>query len=246
MTLLAIILFIFTIFLFFYSRQSLPVCDYKLHMIFGKKGSGKSTILTRLAMAALAHGQPVYSTLPIPGTFLFNGKDFGSFHIPENSLVLIDEIGMVFDPRNFKDLKPYVRDIFKLQRHYKLTVYIFSQTWDDTDKKLRDLTDQLWYSKKIFGSINIMQHISKVIKFPGPDSPKYGEIVEGYFLDFFLIPGSRTFTYMPKYWKLFDSFTTPELPAPKEGSIIYLPPCDSMPKNVLKKIKAIQDLDDPA
>lgn len=223
------------LYLFFLFRRKLPTNDYKLHMVFGRKGAGKSTLLTRLAVSALADGQFVYSTLPIAGTHYFNGRDLGSFYIPENTLVLIDEIGMVFDPRNFKELKPYVRDLFKLQRHYKLTIYIFSQVFDDADKKLRDLTDSLWYTQRI-GPVQILKHITKSIKFPPPESPHYGEIIEGYFLDSFIVPGSRALTYMPLYWKLFDSFICPVLPPAPEGKVQYLPPVPALGKKLYQKL----------
>ena len=56
---------------------------------------------------------------------------------------------MIWDNRHFKDFKPEVRDWFKLQRHYRVKVYLFSQTFD-IDKKLRDLTDDMFLIEKKF------------------------------------------------------------------------------------------------
>ena len=52
---------------------------YKLYMVFGKKGSGKSTLMTRLALDHLGKGWRVYCTEPInvPGVRLFDVSDIG-------------------------------------------------------------------------------------------------------------------------------------------------------------------------
>lgn len=112
---------------------------YRLTMVFGKKGSGKSTLMVRLAYKYLAKGWSVFCTEKLDGCYWIDYKDIGYKNIPPNSLLLIDEVGMLYDNRNFKEFKPAVRDWFKLQRHYKVRVYMFSQSFD-VDKKLRDLT----------------------------------------------------------------------------------------------------------
>ena len=49
---------------------------YKLIMVFGKKGSGKTTLIAKLTYKYLKKGRPVYSTVPIPGAYLFNAEKF--------------------------------------------------------------------------------------------------------------------------------------------------------------------------
>ena len=51
------------------------------------------------------------------------------------SVIFIDEVGMIWDNRDFASFAHCVRDWFKLQRHYKCKVYLFSQSFD-IDKKL--------------------------------------------------------------------------------------------------------------
>ena len=65
---------------------------FKLILIFGKKGSGKSTYLTKLAYKYQKKKWNVYSTEPIPGCYLIKHDDIGFVEITENSLLLIDEI----------------------------------------------------------------------------------------------------------------------------------------------------------
>lgn len=109
-------------------------------MVFGKKGSGKSTLMVRLAYKYLAAGWDVYCTERLDGCYFIDYKDVGFKNIPPHSVLLVDEVGMVWDCRNHKNFPPEVRDWFKLQRHYKVKVYLFSQTFD-VDKKIRDLVD---------------------------------------------------------------------------------------------------------
>ena len=99
-------------------------------MVFGKKGSGKSTLMCKLALKYTKKGFKVYCNSYIPGTYYFDAADVGFYHFPEKSVLLIDEVGMIWDNRDFKSFKKEVRDYFKLQRHYKHIVYLFSQSFD--------------------------------------------------------------------------------------------------------------------
>ena len=50
---------------------------YKLIMVFGKKGSGKTTFLTKTAYYYIRKGRPVYSTVYVPGAYLFDVNEIG-------------------------------------------------------------------------------------------------------------------------------------------------------------------------
>ena len=73
-----VILFIILLLLFlrYCNSYSNP---YKLIMVFGKKGSGKTTYLTKEALKAIKRGTKVYSTVKIPGTNFFDVYDIGRF-----------------------------------------------------------------------------------------------------------------------------------------------------------------------
>ena len=68
---------------------------FKLTMVFGKKGSGKSTLMVRLAYKYLARGWNVYCTEKLDGCYFIDYNDIGFFNIPPNSVLLVDEVGMV-------------------------------------------------------------------------------------------------------------------------------------------------------
>lgn len=188
---------------------------YKLFMVFGKKGSGKSTLMCKLAIKYTKQGYHVYCNSYIPGTYYFDAADVGFYHFPENSVLLIDEVGMIWDSRDFKSFKKEVRDYFKLQRHYRHIVFLFSQSFD-VDKKLRDLTDNMYMITNFMNCFSVARRITKVITISHGDKNSTGEskLIDDYRFDpliFFFI-GSVKLTYIPRYVKYFDSFDAPQLP----------------------------------
>ena len=80
-----------------YTRKFLN--PYKLIMVFGKKGSGKTTLITKLSQNYLKKGRLVYSTIDIPGCRTFDVADIGRYNLPEESILFIDEVGMIWENR---------------------------------------------------------------------------------------------------------------------------------------------------
>lgn len=197
---------------------------YKLYMVFGKKGSGKTTLMTKLALKAQKKGWKVYCDREIPGCYQFRTSDFGKIRFPENSLILVDEVGLVWDNRNFKNFPEHVKVYFKYQRQYKNTVYLFSQSFD-VDKKIRDLTDHLYVVSNLLNCFSIARRVTKKITIVHADRSSQGEskIADDYNLDSLLLApfGSVRITYIPKYVKYFKSYDPPELP-PFQGERLPL------------------------
>ena len=184
---------------------------WKLYMVFGKKGSGKSTFLAKKAVQYMKKGFIVYTNMPdmmIQGVRYINIDDLGEFVPESNSLLLCDEVGMIWDNRNFKQFKPSVRDFFKLQRHYKVICFLASQSFD-IDKKLRDLTDGMFLVVNLFGLLSIAKRIYKSITLTESTSEAESRIAEN--LKFSPI-WNWQFTSIPKWSKYFESFTVPDLP----------------------------------
>lgn len=186
---------------------------YKLYMVFGKKGSGKTTLMTKTALKYLKKGWTVYSDRYIPGCRQFDTSDFGKMRFPENSLILIDEVGLVWDNRDYSKFPAHVKEYFKYQRQYKNVVYLFSQSFD-VDKKIRDLTDHLYIVQNVFNCFSVARRVTKKITVVHADKSASGDsrIADDYHIDsIFLAPfGGMKITYIPKYVKYFKSFDPPK------------------------------------
>lgn len=207
---------------------------YKLIMVFGKKGSGKTTFLAKTAYQYLKKGYPVYSTEKVPGVIQFDVEKIGYVTFPENAVILIDEVGMIWDNRNFKTFKPEVRDYFKYQRHEQHIVYLFSQTFD-VDIKIRNLTDCMYLCTCHFGWLSVARKIKRSITLVHPQGDAESRIADD--LDFepilWSLFGAKTciFTFIPHWVCLFDSHEKLGLPV-LEG----LEPCP-IPEKAEKMFK---------
>lgn len=206
---------------------------YKLIMVFGKKGSGKTTYLCRLAQEFLAVGRPVYSTESIPGTYKIEPEDVGFVQFPKEAVILMDEVGMIYDNRQYKSFKTEVRDYFKLQRHYHHTVYLFSQTFD-IDIKLRNLTDSMFLLVNYFGWLSYAKEIRRKIVVVKPSEDCESRLADELVIPhwFTAIFGTRKFIFVPRWAKMFNSFVAPEL-AHKDYELTEYP--DDMPESLLPR-----------
>lgn len=204
---------------------------YRLTMVFGKKGSGKSTLMVRLAYTYLRKGWTVFCTEKLDGCYFIDYNDIGFKMIPPNSVLLVDEVGMIWDNRNFKNFKTEVRDWFKLQRHYRVKVFLFSQTFD-IDKKLRDLTDDMYLCTNLLRVFSWAKRINRktVLTKPLGDSP--ARIDEELAFDSLLFwPfGSRICTFIPLWAPFFQSHGAPVLP---EKEFEYNPPLN-VPSSLMR------------
>lgn len=178
-------------------------------MVFGKKGSGKSSYLAKIALKYSRKNFIIYTNmvdLNIPGVRYINPRDIGIFVPEPHSVLLLDEVGMLYDNRHYKDFSNETRDFFKLQRHYQCIVYLASQSFD-VDKKLRDLTDEMYLVNNIFGYLSLIRPITKKITLTEASSMGESRIADN--LKFKWVFDWKI-TYLPRYSKYFQSFLLPE------------------------------------
>lgn len=189
---------------------------FKLIFLFGKKGSGKSTLLVKYMYQYTQKGFTCYTNMKecqFPNVRIIDINDVGDF-IPEPySVLCLDEVGIDYDSRKFKQFKDSVRDFYKLQRHYKVVCILASQSWD-VDKKIRDLCD-LFYLCIQIGPLGIGKQIRRKTVLTESTSEAESRISDNLkFTSLF----SWKWTWMPKYHKYFDSFIAPYKP-PLEYSL---------------------------
>lgn len=167
--------------------------------IFGLPGSGKSTYLAKLARKAQKKGIKVYSNFYISGCYQLDFDDLG-IHDYSDCLILIDEISLFCDSRNWKNFSKELVYFFTNHRHYGVSIVYASQSYRDCDVKVRNCTDSLYYIKYGLFGFSTVRSIDKVFCIDD-------EITEGYSLS-----GWPSLVFRRKYYKMFDSFTRRELP----------------------------------
>lgn len=179
---------------------------------FGLPGSGKTMLCAWIAMQALKGKslhlcglslqqtktksyKKIYTNFPMRGCYQFNFDDLGKYDF-SNSLVIIDEIMMFADSRNYKSFGENLKFFFSQHRRMHIDVFYASQAYDDVDKKIRSLTSQLFYIRKCFCFCCVapIQAYFRV---------EHGAIHQGYELGMFL---QRNYFYLPRLYKLTDSY----------------------------------------
>ena len=182
---------------------------YKLFMVFGKKGSGKSSYLVRQAIRYQKKGYIVYTNMSdccLQDIRIIDPDRIGDFVPVANSVLLLDEVGMLYDNRNYRNFKPSVRDFFKLQRHYKVICYLASQSYD-IDKKLRDLCDGMFLVSNVATAFSLVRPIRKTITLTEATAEGESRIAEN--LKFRFITSWKLY-WIPSTIKYFESFIAPE------------------------------------
>ena len=180
----------------------------RFDVYFGVPGSGKTTFAAYLAKKRIKRKGIVLSNVNIKGTYEVERSDIGNYMI-KDCLLLIDEAGIDYNNRNFADKKEKMTKeeiyFYKYHRHYNVDIAIFSQGYDDMDKKLRTLATRYYIVKKsILPGFITRKLINKVIGID--DNTK--QIIDKYS---FAIFGTK-WIYCPKLWKMFNSTSYKEMP----------------------------------
>lgn len=195
-------------------------------MFFGLPGAGKTTCLASIALresrrkGRLKRYENIYSNvrLAISGVTYIDNDCIGRYDL-SNCLLLIDEATLFADNRNYKNFDIGKITYFLEHRHYKADIYLFTQQWDGVDRKIRVITDRVYYmyKGKILGHwISSYYRIPYGIIIPdkkrGQNGEKLGEIVQGYCKPDLITRIFSKKLFRPLYYKYFDSFEKPYLP----------------------------------
>lgn len=167
---------------------------YFIRGVFGLTGSGKTTFLAREAAYHMKKDLPVFANFELKGAYKINVDELGKLALPVDSLVLLDEISLVCDCRDWKNFSSDLTYFFTHHRKNKCSVFWASQYFGDADKKIRNLTDRVYHVVPWFFGLSAAYPVEKV---------QYNEnyqYIEGY------SEGRFPVLYSPrKYGKLFDT-----------------------------------------
>lgn len=212
------------------SRFNDPYRHIILYM--AKPGQGKSTSLVhqilkyqkinnKLRKKGLKEWS-IYVNFPvnIPGVRLFDPLDISKYWADEKSVLMIDEVTLIWDSRKFKTFEAGVTEFMKLHRHAECIIYLASQNFD-FDLRIRDLTTSFNIVNKI-GMFCLIRPVQIIFpRFTGADSSHGSDIVSEYTYTKFW---KWRLYFMPKYFQYFNTKQIPYRP-PMPYKII---PCKYM------------------
>jgi len=179
--------------------------EFRFTIYFGVPGSGKTTLAAYLSNKIIKKGGRVWSNVPISGTYKLSPKDDIGQVMIENGTIMIDEAGLEYNNRDYKKFSQESTNFYKYHRHYKVSVNIFSQGYDDMDKKLRQLATTLYVVKKSILPFFVKRYmISKKIGI--------NDLTKDICDEYFRVPFSGRYIFSPVVWTMFDSYSKTPLP----------------------------------
>ena len=210
-----------------------PKHPHVLNVYFGVPGSGKTTFAAYLTKWALHENWiirlcrrfnnplsrlilnskylkrriDVYSNVPITGAYQLDPKTDIGVHMIENAKIIIDEAGIEYNNRSFKTFPPEAIYFYKYHRHYKTSVDVFSQSFDDMDITLRRLAQNFYVVRKSLIPFCVVAR--KIKRKIGVDEQTH-QIMDLYSMGTPIFDTKRIFA--PALWKLFNSYSRKELP----------------------------------
>lgn len=182
---------------------------------FGVPRVGKNTLLTKIARRSLykkMKGQKryehVYTSFSCAGCEKIDFDKLGDYKF-YNSLIIFDELALDADNREFKKFRQEIRDFLVLHGHLGNDIIYATQNYQNVDKKVRELTDELWYLSKsvvpFLRQFTVARRIYRNISINEFTS----ELVLGYrFCNFLekLFVRNTMIVFRPLYYRFFNSW----------------------------------------
>ena len=179
---------------------------YTFTLVFGKKGVGKSLSMQKDILKHLKRGWKVYadSNTNIKDVIMIDASKIYTYRFPRNSLIVIDEINLLWDNRDFKKFDKNIQDWFREQRKKGIKIIAYSQTFD-CDKKLRDLTDTLAIQRKFMRVWTVRRYYVKTPRIISAEEARDTARIADDYIKVPLLFRGVDFTYIPKYVKCYDT-----------------------------------------
>lgn len=222
--------------IFLYPFRPLPRKQrHVLDVYFGVPGSGKTTFAAWLTKQCLRESWvvrlckrwpekklckrilegkhfrralDVYSNVPITGAYKLDVKEDIGRHMLVGGKIIIDEAGIEYNNRDFKNFPPAAIYFYKYHRHYQTSIDVFSQSYDDMDITLRRLAQHFYVVRRSLVPFCVTCRLIR--RKIGVDDQTH-QIVDLYAMGTPLLDTRRIFC--PSVWKMFNSYSRKELPA---------------------------------
>lgn len=194
-----------------------------VQLYFGLPGCGKTTLMASKAYKAVMGKKymNVYSNvhMSIPGVTYIDNDCIGKYDLSDG-LILIDEATLFADNRAYRSFDSGKLMYFLEHRHFNVDIILFTQQWDGVDRKIRVITDRVYYVYKrglLRRWVTKYYRIPYGIIIPDPNKAqggeKLGEIIQGYCKPGFLLRLFSPRIFRPRWYKYFDSWERPHLPS---------------------------------
>jgi len=194
-----------------------------IRIYFGSPGCGKTSLIAFFTqkyfkqyhlfkrLYKIPRYDYVLSNVPIINASPFDVRDLDSFSPYPRSLLLIDEGGIVYNNRKFKDMPQGTIEFLKLHRHYNCDISVFSQSWEDLDITIRRLCDEIYKVQKI-GQFTFTRLIQRRVGIDKETKQIVDQFHQVPLVASPFVPAENAFFFRPFYYKFFDSFETPDRP----------------------------------
>lgn len=151
-----------------------------ISLLFGLPGSGKSLLASYIAYRAINkksinfHGfhistigelpdfdeyETIYTNFPCSGAYQLDFDSLGYVHY-HDCLMLIDEVQLFADSRNFKTFGDNLKWFFSMHRHSRIDIVMCTQSLSAVDARIRSLTQRLYYIDNLGVLIRVREILS--------------------------------------------------------------------------------------
>lgn len=144
---------------------------------FGLPGSGKTCLATSQAQKFIrkianeiaidklleiekneSEYKKVFTNFYCEGCYKIKFEELGVYNF-DNCLIVLDEITLDADNRDFKNFKKSSKYFFSMHRHYDCDIIYCTQDWQGVDKKIRDNTYNLFYIRPLFDHFSLLKRL---------------------------------------------------------------------------------------
>lgn len=206
--------------------------------LFGVPGCGKTTIATKIAQSDLRHQKwpswlarlkkvkqykHIYTNFECEGCEKIEWDNLKKYKTYDSHIIL-DELILDADNRNFKQFDPRIRDFLVYHRHLGNDITYLTQAYDKVDAKIRALTQDLWYISKsvvpLLCEFSVARRIYRTIAINELTSDlvmgyRFCNLLEAFFAKNFQICFRRL------YYSKFDSFEEGPLESRSEFKSVF-------------------------